>query len=80
MQMSSATADHHREAAEYYEVSVRQKCKIFPRGHCPNVTIHRFLFFMWFHEESFWGLGEDESTLRCHLGLRDVVKSIYSNI
>lgn len=52
MQMSSATADHRGEAAEYYEVSVRQKYKTFPRGHRPNVTIHRFLGgFLWFRKE-----------------------------
>lgn len=71
MQMSSATADHRGEAAEYYEVSVRQKYKTFPRGHRSNVTVHRFFWQggCGFARNNMGGLGEDEvspwATGRC---------------
>lgn len=66
MQMSSATADHLQEAAEYYEASVRHKYEIFPRGHCSNVT---FYFLCGFTRNN---LGVWVKT-RCHLWLRDTV-------
>lgn len=77
--MSSATADHHREAAEYYEVSVRQKIQnipSWPLSECDDSSL--FIFYVEYFGGG--GFGEDKSTLKCHPGLRDIVKSIYSNI